>query len=197
MQDIEKGDRDTSSTSSGEARVAFPIPADHELPSYTYPGPARAGATFRTRVQLGVFPGINITREAPFTDADGKSPVFLGSAILEDGSVHPCKIAPSLPGAPCRVPLVGASSSITGDTTPPLRAGADGVRCHLPWARAPGRQPVKGGSESGHELYHAVAVIDGVKVPGKAGFHLGGCNVPFGGREHIVTEKYEILCWRH
>src|SRR5260221_13858308 len=36
-----------------------------------------------------------------------------------------------------------------------------------------GRQPVKGGFENdGKELYHAVAVIDGVKVPGKTGTHL-------------------------
>ena len=23
--------------------------------------------------------------------------------------------------------------------------------------------------------------------------HQGGCNVPYGGREHVVKEKYEIL----
>jgi hypothetical protein len=33
--------------------------------------------------------------------------------------------------------------------------------------------PVKGGFEqNGTELFHAVAVIDGVKVPGKTGIHL-------------------------
>jgi hypothetical protein len=36
-----------------------------------------------------------------------------------------------------------------------------------------GRMPVKGGFEqNGIELYHAVAVIDGVRVPGKTGTHL-------------------------
>ncbi|KAH9068313.1 hypothetical protein EDB83DRAFT_497921 [Lactarius deliciosus] len=198
MQDIEKRDKVTSSASSGEAQVAFPIPADHGPPSYTYPGPAAQVPPSGHRVQLGVFPGIDITHEAPFTDADGKSPVFIGSAILEDGSVHPCKIAPCLPGAPCRVPFGGDELEHHGrydllPFVPELMEFVVTSRGHVP----PGRRPVKGGSESGHELYHAVAVIDGVKVPGKAGFHLGGCNIPFGGREHIVTEKYEILCWRY
>ncbi|KAI0260534.1 hypothetical protein BC834DRAFT_900301 [Gloeopeniophorella convolvens] len=61
----------------------------------------------------------------------------------------------------------------------------------------PGRRPVEGGYESsGARLYHALAVVDGVRVPGKTGEHLGGCNVAFGGREHVVRDDYEILCWR-
>ena len=37
-----------------------------------------------------------------------------------------------------------------------------------------GRRPVDGGfEESGHRLYHAVAVVHGLSVPGKTGEHLG------------------------
>ena len=37
-----------------------------------------------------------------------------------------------------------------------------------------GRRPVDGGYEaSGERLYHAVAVISGVSVPGKTAVHLG------------------------
>jgi hypothetical protein len=61
----------------------------------------------------------------------------------------------------------------------------------------PGRRPIEGGYEEfGLKLYHAVASINGVRVPGKTGEHLGACNVPFGGNEVIVTDNYEILCWR-
>jgi hypothetical protein len=59
-----------------------------------------------------------------------------------------------------------------------------------------GRHPVEGGYESnGSKLFHALADMDGVKVPGKTGEHLGGANIPFGGYEHIARE-YQILCWR-
>ena len=78
-----------------------------------------------------------------------------------------------------------------------------------------GRRPIEGGyEENGAKLYHAVANVQGVKVPGKTGQHLcvrfyhfmmyilhdlifyipnsGGCNVSFGGSE-IAIEHYELL----
>jgi len=74
---------------------------------------------------------------------------------------------------------------------------------HLEWVPAsggilpPGRRLVEGGyEEGGQRLYHAVATIDGIKVPGKTGTHLRAANIPFGDQEHIV-EQYEILCWRY
>lgn len=57
-----------------------------------------------------------------------------------------------------------------------------------------GRRPVEGGYEDhGGRLYHAVGLVHGVKVPGKTGTHLGGCNISFGGAEHVITQNYEIL----
>ena len=116
------------------------------------------------------FPGINRTREAPFIDADRKSPVFIGSAIMPDDSVHPCKIA----GKQCYVGLAGKEIVHQGrfDLLPFVPALMEFVPTS--YGRLPlGRRPVKGGFESyGPELYHAVAVIDGTKVPGKAGAHL-------------------------
>ncbi|KAH9952426.1 hypothetical protein BC827DRAFT_1255302 [Russula dissimulans] len=77
-------------------------------------------------------------------------------------SVYPCKIA---------------LKKIIGSAT-----------CH-----PPGRYPVKGGFESdGKELYHAVAFIEGIEVPGRTGLHLS----PYGGREHVVGNNYRILCWK-
>ena len=36
-----------------------------------------------------------------------------------------------------------------------------------------GRRPVEGGyEENGAKLYHAVAMVNGVRVPGKTGAHL-------------------------
>lgn len=60
-----------------------------------------------------------------------------------------------------------------------------------------GRRPVEGGYEDdGNKLYHAVALIGGVEVPGKTGRHLSGANIAFGGREHVVSHQYKILCWK-
>jgi hypothetical protein len=119
------------------------------------------------------FPGIERTREAPFTDADGRSPVFIGSALMQD-SVHPCKIVPGILNEPCRVSYGGGEVAHKGryDLLPFVPALMEFVPTsngHVPH----GRWPVKGGFEqNGTELFHAVAVIDGVKVPGKTGIHL-------------------------
>ena len=186
QQHMEKREGDTaagsSSSSSGEAQVSFPIPEPHEPPpGYTPPAglpPQRQVPPSGYRLPLGrpglAFPGLDQTREAPFTDRDGKSPVFLGSAIMEDGEgVHPCKIAPNLP-TPCRVPFGGREREHHGrydllPFVPELMEFVLTEHGRVP----PGRRPVKGGFEkSGQELYHAVAVINGVKVPGKTGAHL-------------------------
>ena len=186
---MEKRERDSAagSGSSGEAQMSFPIPEYHEPPpSYTPPAAALPQPHHQQqqqvppsgyRVPLGTpgqpFPGIDKTREAPFTDADGKSPVFLGSAIMEDGSVHPCKVAPKLP-SPCRVPFGGGEREHRGrydllPFVPELMEFVLTSRGQVP----PGRRPVKGGFEkSGQELYHAVATINGVRIPGKTGAHL-------------------------
>jgi hypothetical protein len=83
---------------------------------------------------------------------------------------------------------------------------------HTSHGRVPsGRRPVEGGyEESGQKLYHGLAVVNGVRVPGKAGEHLyvfcvlslrksliaclsrNGCNVGFGGQEYAFPE-HEIL----
>ena len=172
------------------------------------------------RIPLSVpgtpFPGVERTREAPFTDLDGKSRVFIGSALLEY-SVHPCKITPDREH-PCQLSYGGSEIAHTGryDLLPFVPEHMEFVKTSH--GRVPfGRRPVKGGFENdGSELYHAVAVIDGVNVPGKTGIHLvrpsgifvaivsmwkagphvsyqGGANVPYGGSEHAVNDDYEIL----
>jgi len=57
-----------------------------------------------------------------------------------------------------------------------------------------GPRPVDGGREAdGTPLYIALGVVNGGRVPGKAGHHLGGASVAFGGSE-IGSENAEILC---
>lgn len=47
-----------------------------------------------------------------------------------------------------------------------------------------GREPIQAGyEESGEQLHHALARIQGFWVPGKTGTHLKGANFPFAGRE--------------
>ncbi len=153
---------------STSTAVQPPVPL-HQIPPSGYriplgmPGPASPTS----------FPGIERTREAPFTDADGKSPVFIGSALLQD-SVHPCKIIPSVQAQPCRIAYGGGEINHEGryDILPFIPAHMEFVPTSNGFVPH-GRQPVKGGFEQdGTELYHAVAVIDGVKVPGKTGVHL-------------------------
>ncbi|KAF5377323.1 hypothetical protein D9757_008040 [Collybiopsis confluens] len=161
-----------------------------------------------------VFPSERTAGRPPFHDADGVSPVFIGSAIFDD-SVHPCKIVPTL-DPKCMVPYGGTEHHHYGryDLLPFDPTTMEFVRTshgHIPQ----GRRPVEGGYEdngmahflrilfylmidtvTGNKLYHGIGDVGGVMVPGKAGTHLGGCNVSFGGKEHIIRENYDILCWR-
>ncbi|KXN89115.1 hypothetical protein AN958_06316 [Leucoagaricus sp. SymC.cos] len=125
-------------------------------------------------------------------DADGASPVFVGSALLET-SVHPCKIGPHLqPFA--LVPYGGSEYGHHGrfDLLPFVPEQMEWVNAS--YGRVPpGRRPIEGGyEENGGKLYHALAKVSGVNVPGKTGEHLGGANVAFGGQE-LVYQEYQIL----
>ncbi|KAI0635958.1 hypothetical protein C8Q77DRAFT_1053446 [Trametes polyzona] len=126
-------------------------------------------------------------------DADGRTPVFVGSALLGN-AVHPCKIVPSF-SPPARVAYGGRELEHKGRYD--LLPFDSNTMEWVPTANGaipPGRRPVEGGyEESGGKLYHALANVHGVKVPGKTGTHLGGANVPFGGQEHVVKQDYSIL----
>ena len=97
--------------------------------------------------------------------------VFVGSAIFE-GSVHPCKIDFSL-FPPCRVPWGGSEIAHYG------RYELLRVTSQMEWVPTkngeipPSRRPVEGGFGSGGaKLYHALAKIDEIDVPGKTGEYL-------------------------
>ncbi|KAE9401668.1 hypothetical protein BT96DRAFT_817584 [Gymnopus androsaceus JB14] len=150
-----------------------------------------------------VFPSQSVTGPPPCFDLDGVSPVFFGSAHLPDSSIHPCKIAPSLAPSVCRVAYGGREIHHSGPYiilpfipyTMELVPTSNG---QIP----KGRRPIEGGYEirNGREikLYHAVAKVPlparggFTRVPGKAGVHLSGCNVPWGDRERVFRD-YEIL----
>ncbi|KIL67559.1 hypothetical protein M378DRAFT_32008, partial [Amanita muscaria Koide BX008] len=128
----------------------------------------------------------------PCFDLD-RSPLYFGS-VLFPRSVHPCKVGAHLdPHA--QVAYGGREQGHSGryDLLPFSPQTMELVRTsrgQIP----PGRRPVEGGyEENGTKLYHAVAIVQGVKVPGKTGLHLGGANVGFGGEEHVVADNYEIL----
>jgi len=103
-------------------------------------------------------------------DLDG-SPIFIGSALMEN-AVHPCKIGPHLE-PPCQVAYGGGELGHWGryDLLPFDPNTMEWV--HTEYGRIPyGRRPVEGGYEDGGKLYHALAPVNGVQVPGKTGEHL-------------------------
>lgn len=181
---------------SGSSHNQHPAP-----PPVSPPAPAQAPVApppsgFRVPLTSSAeFPTAQAGPPVAF-DIDGRSPIYLGSALFS-GSVHPCKIAPAL-RPPCRVPYAGTEYGHDGrfDLLPFDPATMEWVvtsQGRVP----PGRRPVEGGyEEHGGKLYHALAQVSGVEVPGKTGEHLGGCNVAFGGGEHIFRDNYKILCWK-
>lgn len=118
------------------------------------------------------FPLVDQTGPPIAYDADGTSPIFIGSALFET-SVHPCKIGPHLQ-PPVSVAYGGGEHGHHGryDLLP-------FVPEQMEWVPAsygqipPGRRPIEGGyEENGGKLYHALANVNGVRVPGKTGEHL-------------------------
>jgi len=174
-----------------QQQPTHPIP--HGGSAHGARGVPPQGRRFQTNTSAP-FPGVDITGPPPFRDVGGE-PVFVGSSV-SPGSVHPCKLVPHLRPV-CRVAYGGGELEHQGryDILPITQEHEWVPTSH---GRVPeGRRPVDGGyEESGHRLYHAVAVVHGCSVPGKTGAHLGGAHVPFGGSEIIVAEGYWILCWR-
>lgn len=105
-------------------------------------------------------------------EADGVTPLFIGSALFET-SVQPCKIGPHLQPA-ASVPYGGGEHGHHGryDLLPFVPQQMEWV--HTGYGQIPaGRRPIEGGyEENGGKLYHAIAPINGVNVPGKTGEHL-------------------------
>jgi len=140
-------------------------------PPYTPPRPPPSGY----RIALDVsspFPSLSYTKEPPCYATGGTFPVFLGSAIFNN-SVHPCKICPSLI-PPCRVPYGGSEVEHRGryDLLPFDPETMEWIPTSL--GRIPThRRPVQGGyEENGARLYHAMATVRDMRVPGKTGEHL-------------------------
>nr|VWP01132.1 Cytochrome P450 monooxygenase AKT7 (EC (AK-toxin biosynthesis protein 7) [Ganoderma boninense] len=133
----------------------------------------------------------------PVCDQDG-SAVFLGLAEFMHG-LHPCKIRVEGAGRP--LPFVSYDGKEHEHRGATYLLPFDPAR--MQWVQTSagqiprGARPVEGGYEriDRERLYHARAVVNGVTVPGKAGElgHLGGANVPFGGREHLIAAPYEVL----
>lgn len=154
---------------SHEQPPAFP---SHERslsnPAATQLSPAGQRIALTTQV---TFP-FEVAGPAPAQDMDG-SAVYVGSARLEK-SVHPCKIVPRLAPTPCRVPYGGAEYEHHGDydllpIDTALMEWVPTSQGRLPVGR---RLVVGGQEEHGAMLYHAMATVNGVAVPGKTAEHL-------------------------
>lgn len=146
---------------------------DHPPPAYDHnpssPRPPVSG--YRILSNTGAFPAEGAGQPVAY-DADGRSPIYIGSAMLPN-AVHPCKISPALQPH-CRVPYGGGEHEHHGSyDLLPFRSEmmewvitSNGQIPH-------GRQPIVGGYEdTGAQLYHALARVNNVEVPGKTGAHL-------------------------
>ncbi|PFH52958.1 hypothetical protein AMATHDRAFT_138897 [Amanita thiersii Skay4041] len=168
-----------------------PVPQVGNPPSLPNQPPA-SGHRIPLSTSSSTFPDPSQTGPAPCFDSD-QSPMFIGSALF-DKSVHPCKIGMHFPSHAV-VAYGGQEHPHNGryDLLPFVPEQMEFVRTsygQIP----PGRRPIEGGyEETGHKLYHAVGTVNGVRVPGKTAEHLGGCNIGYGGIEHVILENYEIL----
>lgn len=140
-------------------------------PPYTS-APAPPPSGFRLPLtSSGAFPDPQTLGQPPCYDVGGE-PIYIGSALMGN-SVHPCKIGKHL--QPCvAVPYGGVEYGHHGryDLLPYRPDQMEFVPTsngRIPY----GRRPVEGGYEDhGAKLYHAVAVVNGIRVPGKTAEHL-------------------------
>ena len=144
-----------------------------DCPPYTPSAPPPSGYRITVLSSSSPFPDPSHTKLPVCYDwGDPDCPVYLGSAIF-DRSVHPCKISPSR-NPSCRVPYGGNEIKHDGrfDLLPFDPKTMEWVPTSL--GRNPAhRRPVWGGrEENGEILYHAIATVEGVRVPGKVGVHL-------------------------
>ncbi|KZV95704.1 hypothetical protein EXIGLDRAFT_610185 [Exidia glandulosa HHB12029] len=136
-------------------------------------------------------PPQSVTGWPPCTDVAGER-VFLGLVPFE-GGLHPCKVVEGfIP--PVRWSYGGKEYLWDKDY---FLVPFDGSR--MEWVSAShgvtpvGRRLVEGGVEpAGERLYHAIGMVDGHRVPGKAAAHLNGALFPYAGEEMLV-EYYEVL----
>lgn len=169
VNDSMKFDDDDKDSKEGGPPLPPPPPYSYSPPRL---GPPPSGYRFALDVS-SPFPSPSHAKEPPCHDTGGTThPVFLGSAIFNN-SVHPCKICPRL-DPPCRVPYGGSEVEHQGryDLLPFDKETMVWVPTSL--GRIPAhRRPVQGGyEENGARLYHAMATVRDVRVPGKTGEHL-------------------------
>jgi len=185
-----------------------PLPSAHGIPdphgAHGIPDPHSSAKPPPAGFRIAVAPEEHFPDSSrlgpPVTKDASGDPIYIGSAIISDHSVHPCKIVPNLK-PPCRVPYGGVEYEHKGKFdilpfTPDKMKWVAAEKGKIP----SGKRPVEGGiEEHGAKLYHALAKVkhghDIILVPGKVGEHLGEAKVAFGGAEMSVKE-YEILCWR-
>ena len=143
------------------ARGTSPAPPSHAIPP---------PSGYRVPLSDGTpFPHNQAGAPAAY---DGQLPVFLGSAIYER-AVHPCKIIPTFT-PPARVAYGGSEQDHYGrydllPFDPNTMVWVATSNGQIPAAA----RPVEGGyEENGEKLYHALAQVNGVMVPGKTGVHL-------------------------
>lgn len=158
-------------------------PPPNELPPYSAPPPIPSlpaanapPSASGQRIPLSTdtpFPSPSTLPPSSLHDLGGTHQVvYVGSALFES-SVHPCKIASHL-NPPVRVPYGGEEHEHWGrfDLLPINDQTMEWVLTSHGKIPA-GRRPVTGGyEENGSRLYHAIAQVNGVWVPGKTGEHL-------------------------
>ncbi|KAG5350887.1 hypothetical protein C0989_008921, partial [Termitomyces sp. Mn162] len=158
-----------------EHGASFPNPAPG-FPSAPQPHTNQAAAAPPSgyRVPLSTtspFPDAAVAGPPVCHDVNG-SPLFVGSALFEN-SVHPCKIGPHLqPFASVAYGGVERAHHGRFDLLPFVPQTMEWV--HTSYGQIPpGRRPIEGGyEEHGAKLYHGLALVNGVKVPGKTSEHL-------------------------
>jgi hypothetical protein len=131
-------------------------------PAYQREAPPASGHRVSLATDRPLPANLQDVGQPPFHDEDGVSPIYIGSSLTQN-SIQPCTIGPHLRpyGHSGRYNLL--------PFRPHEMEWVQTSHGQIPY----GRRPIEGGhEEKGAKLYHAAALINGLKVPGMAGEHL-------------------------
>lgn len=144
-------------------------------------------ATGAAEAQVGwaIGQGNAIPRQAPAAGQEATGQALYACVAPFNGSMQPGKTRPDFGG--CNIPFGGREHVVSS-----YRVPMGGVWRASSGGRVPANALPAGFEANGAPLYICRGRFNGGLHPGKIRPEFGGCNIPWGGGEHVVRD-YEVL----